>query len=123
METQVDYFAHNFALRQTVVTPAADECIFYERSFYGGASVSVKGYKHTNLSRLSFDNKAWSWKCGSEVYALFCDSKTPYNDRCDGDLTNVINGASQAGRISNPNAGSRAGKISDVILKKYNELE
>ena len=43
METQVDYFAHNFALRQTVVTPAADECIFYEYSDYRGAFVRVKG--------------------------------------------------------------------------------
>ena len=44
MDTQVNYFAHNFALQQAAVTPAADECIFYAGADYTGAFVSVKGY-------------------------------------------------------------------------------
>ena len=79
--------------------------------------MSIKGYSHFNLSDYGFNDAASSWKCGLEVYAFLCDDGTPYHNRCNSD------GTTQAGLISNPGAGHRNDKITDVILVPYNELE
>ena len=63
MYTEVNYTAHNPPL-QAAATPAADECIFYRDAWYTGPSVSIKGYKHINLSNYGFNDAASSWECG-----------------------------------------------------------
>ena len=68
------------------------------------------------MGNYGFNDKASSFRCGTNVFAYFCDNNTNADT-----LNECLNGrgATSAGRISNPNM--RNDKLSDLILVPYDE--
>ena len=62
------------------------------------------------LPKIGFNDLASSWKCGSNVHAIFCDD---FATNCDYNRTQSI-----AGRIYNPVSGSND-RLTTLVLKKY----